>query len=369
MASLETILAKRPELKLLSKAKLFATLKDQGITKKQIDDHLNPKELTQIYAKPQRTVEFKITSPPRSFQLDIALLPKYKKANKGVAQFLIAVDILSRKAFAYPLANGTMPEVITKFKAFMRDVGGHINKVEGDDFFNNSAFRKLSEEHGIAVVTHVAKSDHITPVGNRLGIVDRCIRTIKGLLTKHMLSHDTAVWTDKLADIVTLYNDTPHSGVDNQAPSDVFADDDFSQAMYEGQLKKNNALDRAVDIMIGDDVRVMDEKKVFDKEKAPWSRQIYQVVDKLGYSYQLRDEAGRTVTRLYRPGELYVIKGGAQGVKDRVTSGGKVAKAEQHSKHVKRVARALGPARAEETIGGGTKKTSKRLVKRPARYE
>ena len=208
------------------------------------------------------------------------------------------------------------------------------------------------------MATHVAKSDHITPIGNRLGIVDRCIRTVKSLLMKHMLAHDTTVWIDKLADVVTLYNETPHSGVDNQAPSDVFDDLDFSQKMFEGQRKKNDALSRAVNIMIGDNVRIMDSKKVFEKEKAPWSSQIYQVIDKLGYSYQLKSEAGNIVARLYRPGELFVIKG---GVTDRVGKK-EIVKAEQQHKHVRRLVRSGLAADY-----GATEKI-KRQIKRPARY-
>lgn len=359
---LQDILTKRPELGLLSKAKLFAALKDQGITKKEIDDYLSPKELTQIYAKPQRNVEFKITSPPRSFQIDIALLPKYKKQNKGIAQFLICVDIISRKAFAYPLANGTMPEVIEKYKQFVKDAGSDhpIYKIESDAFFDNAAFRKLNTEQNILVATHVAKDDHITPVGNRLGIVDRCIRTLKQLIQKHMLSHNTTVWTDKLDDILKLYNDTPHSGIDNETPNSVYDDVDYSQKLYEGQRKKNDALDRKVSIMIGDNVRIMDEKRVFQKEKAPWTQGLYQVIDKIGYSYRVQDEAGVVLKRLYRPGELLVIKG---DVAERLGASAKAKKkVEQEHKHDTRIARALGD------IPSVVPERNKREIKRPARY-
>lgn len=357
MTTLEDILNKRPDLKLLSNSKLLSVLKDKGITKKQIDDHFNPKELTQIYAKPQRSIDFKITSPPRSFQIDIGLLPKYKKQNSGIDKFLIAVDITSRKAFAYPISNGTMNEVIEKYKKFIKHVSEPIHKVEGDDFFNNKDFKKINQQNNIIVSTHEAKSDHITPVGNRLGIVDRCIRTIKGLISKHMLSNDTARWTDKIHDIIMLYNDTPHSSLNNETPNDVFDDIDFCQKMYEGQKKRNESLNRAVKILIGDNARVMEEKKVFDKEKAPWSRQIYKVVDKIGYAYQLEDESGRVVKRLYRPGELFVIKGDV--VTDRISDGART-KAEKHHKHEKRLMRSnLSPL---------DEKISKRVIKPPARY-
>ena len=246
---LQAALKKDPGLKLLSKTKVYATLKDKGVTRKQIEDYFNPRELTQVYAKPQRTAAFVITSPPRSFQIDIALMPKYKRANKGVERFFIAVDIISRKAFAYPLSSGSMVDVLAVYKVFVKDVGDKIHKVEGDAFFDNKQFREVNKEHGIIVSTHVAKDDHTTPVGNRLGIVDRCIRTIKNMLYKSMLEYNTDKWVDELRPLVRLYNNTPHSGIDDNTPNEVYDDVDFSQKLYEGQLKRNQRIDSEVDIV------------------------------------------------------------------------------------------------------------------------
>ena len=57
-------------------------------------------------------------------------------------------------------------------------------------FFNNEEFLEFNKEMYIEVYTDVAKEDHIVKgKGDKLGIVDRCIRTIKKYIQKYMLLH------------------------------------------------------------------------------------------------------------------------------------------------------------------------------------
>ena len=73
--NLEEILRHNPELQLLGKSKLKKKLENEGIDNKEIDNYFSPKELNQIYAQPKKCKPLKITAPPFSFQMDIALLP------------------------------------------------------------------------------------------------------------------------------------------------------------------------------------------------------------------------------------------------------------------------------------------------------
>ena len=357
---LQAAIKKDPGLKLLSRSKLYATLKDQGVTKKQVDEYLNPRELTQIYAKPQRTADFIITSPPRSFQIDIALMPRHKRANDGIERFFIAIDILSRKAFTYPLQSGSMADVLVVYKEFLKDVGGKVHKVEGDAFFNSKPFLDLNREHDIFVSTHVAKDDHVTPVGNRLGIIDRFTRTIKNWLYKAMLEHNWDRWTDELKPLTRLYNNTPHSGINDSTPNEVFDDEDFSQKLHEGQVKKNQKLDAEVDIPIGETVRLMEGKKQFQKEKAAWTTTLHTVEDKIGYSYKVSG-----VKRLYRPGELLIVKDGT--VTDRISSDRRDTTSHSHALRLAR-SKLMSRAEAAETVAQPVAAKGKRVVKRPARF-
>jgi hypothetical protein len=239
MHTLKELLEKRPELKLVSKGKLYQTLNDDGITKDEINKHLNPNEITQIYAKPNKRAMFKITASPYSFQMDIGLLPAYKKQNKGKDKFLILVDILSHKAFTYVLKSGKMKDVLDVYETFLVDVEEQVNSVAGDDFFNDAEFQEFNKELYISVFPNVAKDDHITKMGDKLTIVDRCIRTIKQLLQKYMLTHNTTKWTGALSQIIDLYNDKPNEGIKDMKPNQVFDDCDCMQGLYKGQKKQN----------------------------------------------------------------------------------------------------------------------------------
>ena len=76
MGKLEEIIKDNPAYKLFSKSKLKKRLEYEGISKKEIDEFFEPKEIHQIYAPAKKYKPLKITAPPFSFQMDIALLPQ-----------------------------------------------------------------------------------------------------------------------------------------------------------------------------------------------------------------------------------------------------------------------------------------------------
>lgn len=354
--SIEDLVAKHPELKLLSKSKLYERIRNLGhthITKRDVDAFLNPKEITQLYARPRYTkknFQFRITAPPYSFQVDVALLPAYKKSNSGVDKFFIAVDILSRKAFAYPLKNGEMSSVLKAYEQFLTEVyetaSAPVNSVAGDAFFDNNAFRSMNEELDILVYTDVAKDDHITKMGDKLGIVDRCIRTIKQLIQKYMLIHKTTKWTTFLHTIVELYNNTPHSSIKNMTPDEVYDDYDYLVLLHDAQHKRNTAANAKIKVEPGDHVRVMVGKGIFEKEKAKFSSIVYTVLRQEGYRFILVDADGDEVKRRYRPSELLVVDEEPTRVSLKETT---KEKAEAHHAKIRRVAKALGTSYAEAT--------------------
>lgn len=340
MTTLEELVENRPHLKLLSKAKLYERVKDHGITRQEVNAFLSSKEITQVYARPKYTSKsdrLKITAPPYSFQIDVAILPAYKSSNKGIDKFFIAVDILSRKAFAYPLKKGSMSAVLKAYEQFLIDAGEPLNSVAGDAFFDNEAFLTMNQELGINVYTDVAKDDHITRMGDKLGIVDRCIRTLKQLIQKYMLAHETTRWTHFLPTILELYNSTPHTGIKNMSPDEVYDDYDYMMGLYKGQSAHNERANSKIKIKHGDRVRAMVGKGIFEKEKAKFSIEVYTVVRQEGYRFVLEDDNGHEVKRRYRPSELLVIN---KEVSEPVKRGHKKV-----DKASKRHAAALGVAR------------------------
>ena len=60
-------------------------------------------------------------------------------------------------------------------------------------------------------------------------------------------------------------------------------------------------------IGIGDDVRVLENKDKFDKGNAQFSKEIYEIHDRVGYSYKVKDAEGSVKRRRYKPHELLPV--------------------------------------------------------------
>ena len=135
------LLQNRPAFETVGKTKLRGLLRGQGIESKEVDDFLEKSALHAAYKKPSKGKPFTIVAPPRSFQIDIVLLPLYKGANLGKDKFLLLVDVLSRRAFAYVLKSGQMRDVLDAYGLFLDDVSD-VHSVTGDNFF-----MRVSELH------------------------------------------------------------------------------------------------------------------------------------------------------------------------------------------------------------------------------
>jgi hypothetical protein len=281
---MEGFIKEHPEYKLLGKAKFLKLASEEGIDKSVATKYFENRELNQIYSKKKAKDKLVITAPPYSFQIDIIELTKFKTTNNGIYRFLLCVDIISRKAFAYPLKSGKMTEILNQYEQFIKDVGEQIHSVAGDDFFNNAIFQTYNDELGITVITGVAKDDHLTPQGNKLGIVDRLTRTIKNYIEKYMLENETTKWTKFLPKIVDLYNNTPHRAHNSYStPQEVYDDEDYGQKLFEGQFKKNEKI--VMEFAPDDKVRLLLGKNKFQKESARYSTEIYKVIEQIGHQF------------------------------------------------------------------------------------
>lgn len=284
---LASIFGSNPTWKLLGKAKLSQTLRLAGhrVSSSELEEHFKRDQVTQLFKRPNaRPKFFKINAMPYSYQIDIAKLTQYKAANKGVDQFLLIVDILSRKAFTFLLPNGQMDTVLTKYKTFVDAHTGTMTGVAGDDFFSANEFVEYHKEKKLKLFTSVAKDNHAMRGGNKLAIVDRLTRTLKLYIQKRMASADDPVWTNWLSEIVDLYNSTPHSSLrkdkKNLSPNEAYEDREFLVGFMLENKMYNDTLSRKLNagFEAGVKVRLALPRQLFAKEGEGFSREIYEVV-------------------------------------------------------------------------------------------
>ena len=289
-----------------SKTYFIKTVQDKfpNLTKKDIETWLKGQEVTQINQKIDKGLSLKITAKPRTFQIDIM----YYKLGQSLKSFLLLVDIMSRKAFCYPISgNPNITKIIKIYEMFLKEVG-HVEAIEGDDEFNAKAFTSLNKELNIRLDTSVAADNHFT-YGNKLGIIDRLTRTLKESIQKYRDTVDNRGTLQSMINkIVTMYNDSPHRGLKGKTPNESWINVNEQKSRNIQETSNNDRIFNALDAAIGDAVRVLETKGQFDKGSTKFSKELYEVHDRIGYSFKVKDSDGNVKRRRYKPSELQTIE-------------------------------------------------------------
>ena len=115
---------------------------------KDIQEYLKNQEVNQINTSVNLKYEYKITAPPRTFQIDIF----WWKKSDTLIPILLLVDILSRKAWTYVLTKSKKEKradvSVKTLEIFKNDVGA-INGLEGDNEFSSAAIKKFCDDNNI----------------------------------------------------------------------------------------------------------------------------------------------------------------------------------------------------------------------------
>ena len=269
---------------------------------KDIQEYVKNQEISQINTTVNKSYEYKITAPPRTFQIDIF----WWKRGDTLQPILLLVDILSRKAWAYVLTKSKKEkraEVnVATLQQFKQEVG-NINGLEGDNEFSSAAIKKFCEDNNIRLDTSVAKEEHISH-GNKLGIIDRLVRTLRQLIESYytITGHRKDNIKDVMSSVIDTYNDSSNRGLKNKTPNEVYENHDNQLARHLTDMVHNQNIYKSVPFKPDDKVRILEERAKFDKGKKTFSKDIYTVNKKQGYKILLEG-----TSRKLKPGELVKV--------------------------------------------------------------
>jgi hypothetical protein len=232
-----------------------ALLKGSGVCWNDIQEYLKNQEVNQINTSVNIKYEYKITAPPRTFQIDIFW---WKQGDTSIP-ILLLVDILSRKAWAYILTKSKKEKraaVSVKTIQEFKDEVGLIRGLEGDNEFSSAAVNFFCDDNDIRLDTSVAKEEHISN-GNKLGIIDRLVRTLRELIEKYfnITGHRTDNIKDVMKTIVDTYNNSSHRTLNNKTPNQVFEDNDDQIARHLNDSLHNQQIYKSVPFNDGDKVK------------------------------------------------------------------------------------------------------------------
>ena len=279
---------------------------------KDIQAYLKNQEVNQVNTTVNKSYEYKITAPPRTFQIDIF----WWKKSDTLIPILLLVDILSRKAWAYVLTKSKKEkraEVnVATLKEFQKEVG-NINGLEGDNEFSSGPIKKFCEDNDIRLDTSVSKEEHIS-YGNKLGIIDRLVRTLRQLIDNYytITGYRTDNIKDVMKSVIDTYNDSSHRGLNNKTPNEVYKNHDNQLARHLADTVHNHNIYKSVPFKDDDKVRILEDKGKFDKGKKTFSKDVYTVNKKEGYKILVNG-----TSRKLKPAELLKVNSVSNPISDK----------------------------------------------------
>lgn len=275
---------------------------DRKYTQKQIKEWVDKQQSKQVFQRPKKIVFRKvIANTNNTYQIDLTFYDQYKSQNKNYIGLFTAINIVSRKAYAYPIKNKSQQEITRVFKKFLNDVPAKPEVISSD---NEQTFINEYKRYNIKYF--------LAPPGEHTGktaMIDSFHRTLRSNITKYQTTFKTKNYIDILPRLLENYNSTEHSAT-KLAPNEV-TEEDYDRIIMEMSSKDEKPKEENEDISIGDKVRTIKPKGKFDKgTQKVWSSQLYEVVDRDLNKYKIKSlKTNNTLIKPFARKDLQKVEG------------------------------------------------------------
>jgi transposase InsO family protein len=269
-------------------------------SRKQVEEFVAGQTVSQLHRRAPVVSQSHITTaaPGIMYCIDLLDMTAYSHDNKGMKWLLLVIDIFSRVAVVLPVKNktaGLVAEALDVACAYFNQYPKMILSDQGSEFKGATAtwMKKHDIIHRTAEV-----GDH-----NRLGIVDRFSGVVKNWIAKLMTHTRSKTYIDALPELVENYNDAPHSSLDGMTPNEAWkfptaARENHYERIQKALAKKSKSKGA---IQVGDYVRVLKLKNVFDKGyHVKYSLGTHKVIEIKGLNYILDDGKFYRANRLQK---------------------------------------------------------------------
>jgi hypothetical protein len=247
---------------------VYATYRRFGGSIKETKKKLNDDSGYQINKQTGKVFYFPIRGRGvGSYQVDLMFPPPFN----GIDTLLCCINVNSRYAYVYALRG--KKKVYDAMKMFIKDAKDdkrpvvYLQSDKGSEF-NNTKIKELLEESNIIYNT-VKTADHAGQ-----GKVERFNGTLRRLITLYCSSNDTSNWVDVISDLMYNYNNRINRMM-GCSPAEA---DEYMQILRAS--KQYDMAKKAFDLFrVGDKVRTLKDKNLFDKGRKEWSKEIFEIDD------------------------------------------------------------------------------------------
>ncbi len=205
-----------------------------------------------------------VSKHPNGYQMDTFINEK----QKGGRNYLMLININTRKAYAYPLVGKGSKSVIEALTKFFNDVEA-VHSITSDQdaaYLSDEVLDFMKSKNIIYKTTE--DNNH-----NVLGIINRFMRTIRDAIGENRYIDET-----EMSNLIDAYNNSPHRSLDNKAPNDITKDDELN---YIQKKTKINPYHFEPD----EKVRIVLANEPFSKKRNKVSKESYIVDSKSGNQF------------------------------------------------------------------------------------
>lgn len=289
-----------PKAGLMSVKKIFDKVKKHGITIKQVVTFLKRQRLYQIVTQSIGKPFMPIIPKRGQYFADLMFLQDLETFNNGYGVLLCIINAISRKGFVYPLKNKKTSSVCAAFEQFFD--GNHdmltLTTDNGTEFMSHR-FQNLLQKNR---VTHhkAVPGDH-----HRLGLIERFNQTVRRLINNYLIAYETNKYIDVLHMLIHNYNNTNHSTT-NTTPNDVTLEIE-KKIVVEAYKRAYKAIKLFRMYRVGDVVRVLVPKGLFEKGRAQYSKKTYKIKRIEGFAIYVSDENDNELEKPHKYYELQKV--------------------------------------------------------------
>ncbi|RWS23610.1 hypothetical protein B4U80_09271 [Leptotrombidium deliense] len=280
-----------------------AKSKSSDIKRKDVRQWLSD-QLTYTLHKPRRH-NFKrnriiVSRINEQWEADLVDMQEFQRQNKSYKYLITVIDVFSKKAHVLPIKSKSANDMVNAMHSLFKSVVPESLRTDKGLEFTNKKMSDLFNAYGINFFT--SNNKHI-----KCAVVERFNRTLKAKMFKYFTANGTRKYIEVLDDFTNSYNNTVHRSI-GMRPNEVREGDEkqIFQKLYGKSIKPHES-----NLQIGDKVRVVYEKKPFDKSYYPnWTDHIY-TVNKISKKqkplYTLEGYDGKNEVQRYYPEEVQKI--------------------------------------------------------------
>jgi hypothetical protein len=247
--------------------KLYDIAKKQGlaVSKAEIVKFISEQLPAQLHARapdPKKSsVPITSSDSSRDFQMDLLDQSAYKNSNRGHNWCFIIEDIFNRRIYAEAIKTKSPVSVLPALENAFAKLGVPMRISSDDGSEWKGVVGLFLESQGV----HLDSKPHLH---TRLGIIDSLSRFIKNAFAKHFTATHSTNWIDYIPRLISGYHNSPHGGLPNGYTPNEALDPITSTLIRDEQherILKAREKGKPVQFAVGDKVRVLKRKGLFDK--------------------------------------------------------------------------------------------------------